>query len=150
MKTSKYCLKKGNVFIAIGLLVVMIIFTAMVLVICELNIIVKTVRQDLYYATKNALLSCDVNELSYNNYDININRTREIIQELLNKNHEGLSDSINKIEILDIDVKNVSKSLAINVKVKIYFRSVINLAGKNNYSFELKEELKFSPLEYGV
>lgn len=149
MGINKYGFKNGNVFVGVGLLAVIIVFTAMVLVICELNIIVQTVRQDLYYATKNAIISCDVNELAYNNYDININMTKEIIEELLNKNHESLNGSINKIEILSIDVRNIRKSLVIYVKAKINFRSIINLAGKNNYSFELKEELRFSPLEYG-
>ena len=77
---------QGNVFVAIGILVLIIIFFATFLIYYQVNILLQSIRKDLYYASNSAILSFDTQELSYRNYAADEEKTKEVIECILNKN----------------------------------------------------------------
>ena len=140
--------KKGNVYITIGLLVLIIILFATFLMYYQVNVIVTSIRKDLYYATKNTILSLDIQELSYGRYLIDIQRAKEMIEEILRKNYSKDNGSITKINIVDIQVQDTNENIVITTEIKVGFQSVINLMGNNNHTFKMKETIKISLMEY--
>ena len=149
MSSKKYVLKKqGSVFIAVGIVVLVIVFTAIFLVYYQVNIIVETVRQDLFYAANNAIVSFDVQDLAYKKYTVDVEGTKEIIEELLNKNYTNNESGITKITIKDLEVVGNDK-VDLKLQVKVNFNTVINILGKDEHSLTMKENIKISLLEYG-
>ena len=140
--------KKGNVYITVGLLVLIIILFATFLLYYQVNIIVVSIRKDLYYATRNAILSLDTQELSYRKYIIDTQKAQEIVEELLRKNYIKDNGSVTKIEILDMRAECTDKNIVITNKIKVKFKSVINIIGDNNHEFEINETIKISLMEY--
>ena len=140
MKNKKNNLKKqGNVFIPVGFAVLIIIFAAIFLVYYQINIIVESVRQDLYYATKNAILSFDTQELSFKKYKGDSYIAKQIIEGVLNKNYTEAKGSVNKIEITSLQIIHGQNAVIVNVQVRVVFRSVINIVGKNEHEFKMNE-----------
>ena len=140
--------KRGNVYIAVGLLVLIILLFATFLLYYQVNVIVASIRKDLYYATRNAILSLDIQELSYSKYIIDTQKAQEIVEELLRKNYIKDNGSITKIEILDMQAESTDENIIITNKIKVKFKSVINLMGDNNHEFEINETIKISLMEY--
>ena len=138
----------NNIFISIGLFALVVAFTTIFLVYYQVNIIVQTVRQDLYYASNNAILSFDVQDLSYRKYTVNMAQAKETIESLLNKNYTQSGGSIKKIQITNLDTKYEQDKVNLDVEVQVTFRSVINLVGENEHKFKLNENIKISLLKY--
>ncbi len=140
--------KQGNVFIPIGIIVLVIIFATVFLVQYQLNIIIENVRHDLFYASNNAILSFDLQDLAYKKYTIDKNQTKQIIEYILNKNYTETKGSITKIRVLDLKITNKLDKVNIKTQVEVTFNSVINVAGKNEHSFKMNDEINISLLEY--
>ena len=140
--------KKGNVYIAVGLLVLIIILFATFLLYYQVNIIVTSIRKDLYYATRDAILSLDTVELSYSKYVIDIQKAKSIVEEILIKNYIKDDGSITKIKVLDMQATCAEEYIAITTKIEVEFKSVINLTGDNNHRFKINETIKISLMEY--
>lgn len=140
--------KRGNVFISVGLIVLVIIFVVTFLVYYQVNIITDNVRQDLFYASNNAILSFDTQDLSYKKYTVDENKTKKVIEYLLNKNYTETEGSITKIEITDLDIIYEQDKVRLDTQVQVTFKSVINLAGENEHSFEMNENIKIALLDY--
>lgn len=149
MNEKKYKLtKQGNVFIPIGLVVLVVIFASIFLVYYQVNIIIENVRRDLFYASNSAILSFDLQDLSYKKYTIDENKTKEVIQYLLNKNYTETKGSITKIKITNLEIISMHDKVNIDVKVQVAFKSVINISGKNEHKFTMNENIQISLLDY--
>lgn len=140
--------KQGSVFISVGLVVLVIIFAVTFLVYYQVNIIAENVRHDLFYASNNAILSFDTQDLAYKKYTVDENKTKQVIEYLLNKNYTETEGSITKIEITDLDVIYEPDKVRLDTQVKVTFKSVINLAGENEHSFKMNENIKIALLDY--
>lgn len=140
--------KQGNVFISVGIIILVIIFVITFLLYCQVNIVIENVRQDLFYASNNALLSFDAQELSYNKYMIDEAKIKQIIESILNKNYAQTEGGITKIQVIQLDILNEQDKVNIKIQVEVNFESVINIAGKNEHSFKMYEDIRISLLEY--
>ncbi len=140
--------KQGNVFVAIGILVLIIIFFATFLIYYQVNILVQSIRKDLYYASNSAILSFDIQELSYRNYAADEEKTKEVIECILNKNYTEKEGSITKISITDLDIEYMQDGVVITTQIQVKFKSVINLLGKNEHEFKMNEKVKLSLMNY--
>lgn len=138
--------KKGNVIVVLGIIIMIIVIVAGFFVTYQLNIIISSVKKDLFYISNNALVAMDFTELSYGVYKINMDRTKEIMEELLNKNkHIG----INKVTIKEIELMYKLGEPHILSKIQVDFTPVINIGNKTSYTFELQENVAISLLQYG-
>lgn len=140
--------KQGNVFIPIGIIVLVIIFATIFLVYCQVNIIIDNIRHDLFYASNNAILSFDLQDLAHKKYTVDVNQTKDIIEYILNKNYTEADGGITKIEITDLKVVNSRQKVTLKIQVQVTFDSVINIAGKREHSFKMIEEVGISLMEY--
>ena len=140
--------KQGNIFIPIGLVVLVILFATIFLVYYQLNVIIENVRKDLFYASNNAILSFDTQDLAYKKYTIDKNKTKQVIENILNKNYTEIEGSVTKIEIIDLDIVQKENKVYLSINVKVTFKSVINLAGENEHEFKMNENIKISLLDY--
>lgn len=147
-KSNRVLSKRGNVFIPIGIAVIIIIFATIALVYYQVNIIIENVRRDLFYAANNAILSFDTQELAYKKYTVNESQTKEIIEYILNKNYTEGEGSITKVEITDLEVSNTQDKVNLKIQVKVTFNSVVSIAGKNEHSFKMNEDIKISLMDY--
>ena len=114
----------------------------------QINILVQNIRKDLYYTCNNAILSFDTKELSYRNYTVDEEKTKEVIEDVLNKNYIEAEGSIIKISITDLDVEYMQDSVIIAIQIQVRFKSVINLTGTNEHEFEMSEQVKISLMNY--
>lgn len=140
--------KQGSVFVAIGILVLIIIFFATFLIYYQVNILVQSIRKDLYYASNSAILSFDIQELSYRNYTVNEEQAKQIIEYILNKNYTEKEGSITEISITDLDIEYMQDGVVITTQIQVKFKSVINLLGKNEHEFKMNEKVKLSLMNY--
>lgn len=147
-KSNRVLSKRGNVFIPIGIAVIIIIFATIALVYYQVNIIIENVRRDLFYAANNAILSFDTQELAYKKYTVDESQTKEIIEYILNKNYTEGEGSITKVEITDLEVSNTQDKVNLKIQVKVTFNSVVSIAGKNEHSFKMNEDIKISLMDY--
>lgn len=149
MNKKKNRLKKqGNVFIPIGIVVLVIIFAATFFIYYQVNIIIENVRHDLFYAANNAILSFDLQDLAYKKYTVDENKTKEVIEYILNKNYTESDGSITQIKITDLEVIYGGDKVNLDIEVQVTFRSVINLSGENEHSFKMNENIKIALMDY--
>lgn len=140
--------KQGNILLPIGLVVLIVVFVTVFLVYCQLNIIVQNVRRDLYYISKDAILSFDLQDLAHKKYTVDEAKTKQIIEYLLNKNYTKTEGSINKIQITSLEIFCEQDKVNIAVGIQVSFRSVVSLMGKNEHKFKMKENVSVSLLKY--
>lgn len=145
---SKIKYKYGNIFIPVGIVILIIIVVTVFLVYYQLNVIIENVRRDLFYASNNAILSFDTNELAYKKYVINEEKAKQIIEYILNKNYTEKLSSITKIEITDLKIMNLQDNVNLKIQVKVTFNSVISIAGYKEHSFKMNESINISLLKY--
>lgn len=149
MSKEKHVLtKQGNVFIPIGFMVLIIIFASIVLVYYQVNIITENIRKDLFYASNSAILSLDLQDLAYKKYTIDEVKAKQVIEYLLNKNYTETQGSITEIKVADLKINNYDDKVDLDVIIKVKFNSVINLMGKNEHEFKMKENIKISLMDY--
>ena len=146
--TNRRCIKnkQGNMVIAVGLIVLVLIFAVTFLLYYQVNIISESIRGDLFYVSNSSLLSFDTSDLSYGKYTVDENKTKEIIEYLLNKNYQ--SGSVKEIKITNLDVTYVHDKVRLDTEIKVKFESVITIGGKNEHEFKMKEQVKIALLEY--
>ena len=148
-KRQKSRLKKqGNVFISIGIVVFVIIFTATFYIYYQVNIITENIRQDLFYAANDAILSFDLQDLSYKKYTVDENKTKEVIEYILNKNYTESDGSIIEIKVTDLDVIYGQDGVKLDIQIQVKFKTVINLLGENEHSFKMNENIKIALMDY--
>ena len=145
---KKYNSKQGNVIVVIGIYILIIIFLTVFLVKYQTNIIIENIKLDLFYAARGAILAFNNQELVYRQYEIDENKTRSIIQEVLERNYLKENGSVNNITIVDLQIRYEKEYVKVFVEVEVTFRSVVNLFGKNEHKFKVKEEVKISLMEY--
>lgn len=151
MNKRKQILKKqGNVFIPIGLVVLVIIFASIVLVYYQINIITENIRKDLYYASTSAILSFDLQDLSYKKYTVDETKTKQVIEYLLNKNYTETKGSITEIKVADLKINYLKDYVNLDVGIKVKFNSVINIMGKNEHEFKMNENIKIALMDYEI
>ena len=151
MNKRKQILKKqGNVFIPIGLVVLVIIFASIVLVYYQINIITENIRKDLYYASTSAILSFDLQDLSYKKYTVDETKTKQVIEYLLNKNYTETKGSITEIKVSDLKINYLKDYVNLDVGIKVKFNSVINIMGKNEHEFKMNENIKIALMDYEI
>lgn len=146
IKNCKY--KQGNVIVVIGVYILIIIFLTVFLVKYQTNIIIENIRLDLFYAARETILAFNNQELAYRQYEVDENKTRSIIQEILEQNYLKENGSVTNINVVDIKIQYKEKFAKVYVEVEVTFRSVVNLFGKNEHKFKVKEEVKISLMEY--
>lgn len=148
-KRQKSRLKKqGNVFISIGIVVFVIIFTATFYIYYQVNIITENIRQDLFYAANDAILSFDLQDLAYKKYTVDENKTKEVIEYILNKNYTESDGSIIEIKVTDLDVIYGQDGVKLDTQIQVTFKTVINLLGENEHSFKMNENIKIALMDY--
>ena len=147
-KRKQILRKQGNVFIPIGLVVLVITFASIVLVYYQVNIITENIRKDLYYASNSAILSFDLQDLSYKKYTVDETKTKQVIEYLLNKNYTETQGSITEIKVVDLKINYLKDYVNLDVGIKVKFNSVINLMGKNEHEFRMNENIKISLMDY--
>lgn len=140
--------KRGSLFIATGVIVLIIILASVFLVYYQLNVILETVRQDLFYAAKNAIHSFDLQDLAYKKYTVDENQTKEIIEYLLNKNYTENNGAITKIEVKKIDIQMVGNKVNLKIQIEVNFNSVIAVLGNKEHSFRMNETVKIALMDY--
>ena len=145
---SEKCIKnkQGNMIISVGIIMLVLIFAVTFLLYYQVNIITESIRQDLFYVSNNSILSFDREQLSYGQYIIDKNKTKEIMEYLLNKNYED--GSVTDIKIIDLNITYEKDKVRLNTKIKVKFKSVIAIGGKNEYEFKMKEQIKIALFEY--
>ncbi len=145
---KKYNSKQGNVIVVIGIYILIIIFLTVFLVKYQTNIIIENIKLDLFYAARGAILAFNNQELVYRQYEIDENKTRSIIQEVLERNYLKENGSVNNITIVDLQIRYEKEYVKVFVEAEVIFRGVVNLFGKNEHKFKVKEEVKISLMEY--
>lgn len=145
-KNERY--KRGNVFISLGIIIIIIIFIAIVLTYYQLNIIIENLRYDLFYAANSAILSFDAQDLTYNKYTIYEEKTKTIIKSILNKNYVENKGSVKNIEITNLKITSNNDNVNIQIEIEVTFDSVINIASSKQHKFKIKEQIKISLLDY--
>ena len=145
---KKYNSKQGNVIVVIGIYILIIIFLTVFLVKYQTNIIIENIKLDLFYAAREAILAFNNQELVYRQYEIDENKTRSIIQEVLERNYLKENGSVNNITIVDLQIRYEKEYVKVFVEAEVIFRGVVNLFGKNEHKFKVKEEVKISLMEY--
>jgi len=138
--------KQGNMVIAVGLIVLVLIFEVTFLLYYQVNIITESIRQDLFYVSNSSLLSFDTSDLAYGKYTVDENKTKEIMEYLLNKNYQN--GSVKEIKITKLDVTYEQDKVRLDTEIRVEFRSVITIGGKNGHEFKMKEQVKIALLEY--
>ena len=112
----------------------------------QLNIITENIRQDLFYVSNSSLLSFDTSDLAYGKYTVDTNKTKEIMEYLLNKNYQN--SSVKEIKITNLDITCEQDKVKLDTEIKVKFKSVITIGGKNEHEFKMKEQVKIALLEY--
>lgn len=145
---NKKCIenKQGNMIIAVGLIILVLIFAVTFLLYYQVNIIIENIRQDLFYVSNSSLLSFDTTDLAYGKYTVDVNKTKEIMEYLLNKNHQN--GSVKEIKITNLDVTYEKDKVRLDTEIKVKFESVITIGEKNEHEFKMKEQVKIALLEY--
>lgn len=138
--------KQGNMVIAVGLIVLVLIFAVTFLLYYQINIITDSIRQDLFYVSNSSLLSFDTSDLSYGKYTVDVNKTKEIMEYLLNKNYQN--GSVKDIKITNLDVIYEQDKVRLDTEIKVKFKSVVTVGAKNEHEFKMKEQVKIALLEY--
>ena len=149
MSDNKIKLKKrGNIFISIGMIALVVIFASIFFIYYQVNIIVDNIRNDLFYAANDAILSFDLQDLAYKKYTIDESKTKEVIEYILNKNYIESNGSITKIKVTDLGIIYGQDKVNLDIQVQVTFKSVINLLGKNEHSFKIRENVKIALMDY--
>lgn len=145
---NKGCIKnkQGNMVIAVGLIVLVLIFAVTFLLYYQVNIITESIRGDLFYVSNSSLLSFDTSDLAYGKYTVDENKTKEIMENLLNKNYQN--GSVKEIKITNLDITYEQNKVRLDTEIKVKFESVITIGGKNEHEFKMKEQVKIALLEY--
>lgn len=145
---NKGCIKnkQGNMVIAVGLIVLVLIFAVTFLLYYQVNIITESIRQDLFYVSNSSLLSFDTSDLAYGKYTVDETKTKEIMENLLNKNYQN--GSVKEIKITNLDIAYEQDKVRLDTEIKVKFKSVITIGGKNEHEFKMKEQVKIALLEY--
>ncbi len=138
--------KQGNMVISVGLIVLVLIFAVTFLLYYQVNIITESIRQDLFYVSNSSLLSFDTSDLAYGKYTVDENKTKEIMEYLLNKNYQN--GSVKEIKITNLDITYEQDKVKLDTKIKVKFKSVITIGGKNEHEFKMKEQVKIALLKY--
>ena len=147
MMSSRYAKnKQGNMIIAVGLIVLVLIFAVTFLLYYQVNIITESIRQDLFYVSNSSLLSFNTSDLAYGKYTVDVNKTKKIMEYLLNKNYQN--GSVKDIKITNLDVIYEQDKVRLDAEIKVKFKSVITIGGKNEHEFKMKEQVKIALLEY--
>ena len=94
--------KKGNVIIFLGIIITVLMFMAIFVIYYQVNTITKKIRQDLFYASNNAIIAMDKEELLFSKYILNTQKAKNIIQEILVKNHIKDGGSITDILVEEL------------------------------------------------
>lgn len=147
MMSRKYAKnKQGNMIIAVGLIVLVLIFAVTFLLYYQINIITDSIRQDLFYVSNSSLLSFETSDLAYGKYTVDVNKTKEIMECLLNKNYQN--GSVKEIKITNLDIIYEQDKVRLDTEIKVKFKSVVTIGGKNEHEFKMKEQVKIALLEY--
>lgn len=149
MKNEKITMKKsGNIFILVGIVIIVVIFASTVLLYFQINIITENIRHDLFYAASSSRISFDVQDLAYRKYTINKEITKEVIEDILNKNYIKTGGSVTKLEITRLDIEEINNKVNLKIQLKVTFKSVINIDSKAEHSFKMNEEIKIYLMDY--
>lgn len=140
--------KQGNIFIPIGMLVLIIITFAMFLSYYQVNLIISNVKRDLYYIAREAILLFDVKELSYRNYLINGSNIKDKIEDGLTKEYTQSMYNIKEIQVMGVELAYNKEGVNVGVTIKVKFKSIINLMGDNMHEFNLREDVNISLMNY--
>lgn len=132
--------------IAVGLIVLVLIFAVTFLLYYQINIITESIRQDLFYVSNSSLLSFDTFDLAYGKYTVDVNKTKEIMEYLLNKNYQN--GSVKDIKITNLDVTYEKDKVRLDTEIKVKFESVVIIGGKDEHELKMKEQVKIALLEY--
>lgn len=139
--------KKGhvNIFIPIGILLLVIVFVITFLIYFQVSTIINSVKKELFYIANNALIAMDEEALAYNDYNIDLNKMRYIIQNLLDRNKQR---NVNRVSIMDLRFNSNNKKPHLYIKVKVEFKPIVNIFSKESYSFKLQDEVMIALLNY--
>ena len=140
--------KKGNVLALIGIIMLVIILLAMFILQYQINVIVRSIRNDLFYISNNVIVAMDKEELFLANYMINNENARMIIQDLMNKNHVREGGYIKAIKVVDAYFNTKNKVPSMYVEIKVTFKPLIKIGNKSEYEFTMKENAMISLLQY--
>lgn len=138
--------KKGNVICTMSIVLTLLIFMCFFFLIFQVNTIKRSIKNDLFYLSNNAILGMNKEELYFSNYEINTDKTKNILEDLLKKNHE--KGYIKEIEIKDISFETKEDHIVIHLEIKVKFNPIIKIGSKETYEFFFKEDTKISLLEY--
>lgn len=140
--------KRGNlnVFISIGIILMLTILTVFFLVYFQINVIANNVRQNLFYSANNAILAMNVQSLAYGKYNMDIHYAKELIEDLLNKNAQG---AISNIEVKSLKLENIEGGPNLYAQVVVKFKTIVNFGNDNEYKITMQDTVPISLLKYG-
>ena len=136
-----------NVFISIGIILMLTILTVFFLVYFQINVIANNVRQNLFYSANNAILAMNVQSLAYGKYNMDIHYAKELIEDLLNKNAQG---AISNIEVKSLKLENIEGGPNLYAQVVVKFKTIVNFGNDNEYKITMQDTVPISLLKYGV
>ena len=137
-----------NIFITVGLLLIIIIFAIIFLIYSQINNITENIRKDLFYISNNALMAMNENDLAYSMYTFNKDQAIEKLELLLRKNYVDGKGSITKISIKQLDLNNISGKPSLYIKINVEFESIIAILNDKLHSFDMQETVPISLMYY--
>lgn len=146
LKKTRYKVGNINVFVPLGIAFLAIIFAGMFLGYFQINMVTAALRKNLYFLANNAIVAMDNQELSYGVYSIDLEKAKNIIQDLLNKTYKD-NTFIKEIKVTNISFKE-QEIPKLSLEVEVKFIPVIKAQGKEQYKFTMKEEVKMSLMTY--
>jgi len=123
----------------------------------QINTVLTGVKDSIFGISQNAVIAYDKEDLPYDVYNIDMKKLRDIMQELLYKNHIKGKNKIESIEIEEMYlISNENECLAhtngkvqdtiLHVNLEVSFMPIINIG--NVAKLSIHEDIKLSLMKY--
>lgn len=154
--------KRGNIIICFLLLLflsIMIIFFMIFMGFVDLNIQLDGIKNDLFFICQNAIFAYDYEELSYENYTVDIKKLENNLLNLLTQHYLSKESKIlqinikqvcsitNKHEILMHTNNELSVPL-VHIELEVVFSPVLKFMSEDKMKVLLHQDVKLSVMEY--
>lgn len=152
--------KKGELYIIsifLFAIICLLILFSVIVSYFQINTVLLGVKDSMFSISQNAIIAYNMENLAYDVYDIDIEKLRTIINEMLLKNHIEGKSKIENIEIKELYlISNKNECIyhtngkfedaILHVILKVNFIPVINIGTINE--FTIHEDVKLSLMKY--
>lgn len=123
----------------------------------QINTVLTGIKDSIFTISQNAIIAYNKEFLVYDVYEMDIEKLKTIINELLYKNHIVEKNKIENIEIKEIYlISNKQEVIShtegrvvdtvLHIKIQITFKPIISY--KNNKTYIIHEDIKLSLMKY--